>query len=43
MDSNRFDQALRSLHDGAPRRQVLGVLLGGALSIAELAKSEAKK
>lgn len=41
MDTNRFDRAIRSLHDGAPRRQVLGMLLGGALGIAGLNGHEA--
>ncbi len=43
MDRHRFDHAVRALQGGAPRRQVLGVLLGGALGIAGLVESEAKK
>jgi hypothetical protein len=43
VDTNRFDHVVRSLQAGAPRRQVLGVLLGGALGVAGLAESEAKR
>ena len=49
MDKHRFDHAVRSLQGGAPRRQVLGVLLSGALGVAGLggndvaAKKKVKK
>ncbi|MCA9879664.1 MAG: hypothetical protein KC442_17850 [Thermomicrobiales bacterium] len=43
MDDVRFDHIARSLHNLAPRRGALGLLLGGALGLAGLAESEAKK
>lgn len=43
MDGNRFDDVTRSLRTTSPRRGALGFLLGGALGLAGLAESEAKK
>jgi hypothetical protein len=43
MDSSQFDRVTRSLSAATPRRTTLGLLVGGALGLAGLAGSEAKK
>lgn len=43
MESERFDSAVRAMSAGAARRTFLGALAGGALGLAGLAGSEAKK
>lgn len=43
MDGNRFDDATRTLTATAPRRGAFSLLLGGALGLAGLAGSEARK
>ena len=42
MDGNRFDIATRALSANAPRRGVLGLLLGSALGLTGLAGSDGK-
>lgn len=43
MESERFDSVVRSLSSGAARRTFLGALVGGALGLAGLVESGAKK
>jgi len=43
MDADQFDQVARFLNGTTPRRTTLGLLVGGALGLAGLADSEAKK
>lgn len=43
MDSVQFDQVARTLSGVTPRRTTIALLLGGALGLAGLAESEARK
>jgi hypothetical protein len=43
MDETRFDAFARSMQTASPRRVALGLLLGSALGLTELADGDAKK
>jgi hypothetical protein len=42
MDGKQFDHAVRALRASQPRRDMVGLLLGGALGLAGLVESQAK-
>lgn len=43
MDGKRFDHVTRALHSAAPRRGILGLMLGGGVGLLGLTETQAKR